>query len=147
MQLDAQIFLSMFAHLVLQVDKFICCPTSPISMTLQTVLFNLVLAIVLEGANDEMKEKHVAQQFCDKAVKLLRSQYRRLAMQRWAAKVRAEGMLERGARAFSSLIPNSTSALKVTEMDGNISFQLGTREQVLGREFPALIHRVFRPES
>lgn len=86
--------------LVLQIDKFICCPTSSPFMMLQTVLFNLVLVIVLEGANDEMKEKHLAQQFCDKAVKLLRSQYRRLAMQRWAAKVRAEAMLERGARAF-----------------------------------------------
>lgn len=66
----------------------------------QSVLLNLVLAMVLEGASDEMKEKHVAQQFCDKTVKLLRSQYRRLAMQRWAAKVRAEAMLDRGARAF-----------------------------------------------
>lgn len=62
------------------------------------MLLNLVLAIVLEGASDQMKEKHAAQQFRDNTLKLFHNQYKRLVLRRWNAKVDAEAMLERGTR-------------------------------------------------
>ncbi|CAN0478391.1 unnamed protein product, partial [Ectocarpus sp. 12 AP-2014] len=62
----------------------------------ESVLLNLVLAVVLEGASDQMKEKHAAQQFRDNTLRLFHNQYKRLAMRRWSAKTRAEAMLERG---------------------------------------------------
>lgn len=65
----------------------------------QSVLLNLVLAVVLEGASDQMKEKHAAQQFRDNTLRLFHNQYKRLAMRRWSAKLRAEAMLERGVCA------------------------------------------------
>ncbi|CAM9490330.1 unnamed protein product [Ectocarpus fasciculatus] len=62
----------------------------------ESVLLNLVLAVVLEGASDQMKEKHAAQQFRDNTLRLFHNQYKRLAMRRWSTKLRAEVMLERG---------------------------------------------------
>lgn len=65
------------------------------------MILNLVLAVVLEGASDHMKVKHAAQQFRESCLKLFHDQYKRLAMRRWAAKVRAEAMLEEGMRILS----------------------------------------------
>lgn len=62
----------------------------------QFVLLNLVLAVVLEGASDQMKEKYASQKFREDILRRFHSQYRRLAMRRWAAKVKAKVMLERG---------------------------------------------------
>lgn len=63
----------------------------------QSVLLNLVLAVVLEGASDQMKEKHAAQKFRDNTLRLFHNQYKRLAIRRWSTKLRAEDMLKRGA--------------------------------------------------
>lgn len=60
------------------------------------MLLNLVLAVVLEGASDQMKEKYAAQQFRNNTVRLFHTQYKRLALRRWSTKIRAEIMLERG---------------------------------------------------
>ena len=65
---------------------------------LKSVLLNLVLAVVLEGASDQMKEKYAAQQFRHSTLKLFHSQYKRLALRRWNAKVQAVAMLQRGER-------------------------------------------------
>ncbi|CAM9416805.1 unnamed protein product, partial [Scytosiphon promiscuus] len=62
----------------------------------ESVLLNLVLAVVLEGASDQMKEKHAAQKFRDNTLRIFHSQYKRLAIRRWNAKVRAETLLKRG---------------------------------------------------
>ncbi|CAM9454155.1 unnamed protein product, partial [Laminaria digitata] len=62
----------------------------------ESVLLNLVLAVVLEGASDQMKEKYAAQQFRDSTLKLFHNQYKRLTIRRWNAKVQAEAMLQRG---------------------------------------------------
>ena len=70
-------------------------PSLPFA-TYQSVLLNLVLAVVMEGASDQMKKKHAARQFRDNTIKLFHNQYKRLAMRRWAAKVQAEAMLEKG---------------------------------------------------
>lgn len=72
-------------------------PSVLLNSLLQSVLLNLVLAVVLEGASDQMKEKHAAQKFRDNTLHLFHNQYKRLAMRRWSAKVQAEAMLERGA--------------------------------------------------
>lgn len=71
------------------------CVMSSLSC-MQSVLLNLVLAVVLEGASDQMKEKHAAQQFRDNTLRLFHNQYKRLAIRRWSAKVRAETLLKRG---------------------------------------------------
>ena len=63
---------------------------------MKSVLLNLVLAVVLEGASDQMKEKYAAQQFRDSTLKLFHNQYKRLALRRWKAKVQAEEMLQKG---------------------------------------------------
>ncbi|CAM9717325.1 unnamed protein product, partial [Phaeothamnion confervicola] len=49
----------------------------------QWMMLNLVLAVVLEGASDQMKEKYVAQRFRDKIMKLFHRQHMRLAIRRW----------------------------------------------------------------
>lgn len=70
----------------------------------QSVLLNLVLAVVLEGASDQMKEKHAAQKFRDNTLALFHRQYMRLAMQRWNVKARAEVLLEKGlSTAYSNI--------------------------------------------
>lgn len=74
-------------------------PNSP-TLHPQSVLLNLVLAVVLEGASDQMKEKHAAQQFRDNTLRLFHNQYKRLTLRRWSAKIRADIMLERGTHGM-----------------------------------------------
>lgn len=71
-------------------------PSPPFCYSSKSVLLNLVLAVVLEGASDQMKEKHAAQKFRDNTLRLFHNQYKRLAMRRWSTKLQAEDMLKRG---------------------------------------------------